>query len=284
MDDGNPIAHASQAPDDALDPFILYLCGRSTNVTCLLQEYLPPCSGSFGEGSKPVEYIWSSTYSPNTIRAPTTTLASMPSAGKKKRFRNFIGRSKNKLKAVFTSASASDVPTFTPHIHTDTQSLRAEPIIHKGMVPTAGSSRPSDADRKSAAMDPFDGAYETTDTSATPKPSALQTLTSTLRSLHESAVVFPPLQAALGGLVSCVERIEVSVERDTPQRDGRSGDKAELTERIAPLLVEFRKLKPYKGLLKSKWTSSAESRAAEKQRTTGKPNKMKKTYCEDIDA
>ncbi|GAB1527968.1 hypothetical protein RhiTH_011157 [Rhizoctonia solani] len=142
----------------------------------------------------------------------------MSSTGKKKGIRNFIGRSKNKLKAVFASARASDVPIFAPSTHTDAQSLQAEPATHKGTVPAASSSRLSDVDQPSAAINSFDGAYVTTDTaastvprSATSEPSVLQTLVSTLRSLQESAVVFPPLQAAIGGLVSCVERIELSV-------------------------------------------------------------------------
>ncbi|KAF8750315.1 WD domain, G-beta repeat [Rhizoctonia solani] len=142
----------------------------------------------------------------------------MSSTGKMKGIRNFIGHSKNKLKAVFTSARASDVPTIAPSIHTDTQSLQAEPAIHKGTVPATSSSRLSDVDQPSAAINPSDGAYATTDTaaftvprSATSEPLVLQTLVSTLRSLQESAVVFPPLQAAIGGLVSCVERIKLSV-------------------------------------------------------------------------
>ncbi|ELU37451.1 hypothetical protein AG1IA_08519 [Rhizoctonia solani AG-1 IA] len=235
-------------------------------------------------------------YSPTKALKPlsglATTLASMSSTGKKKGIRNFIGRSKNKLKAVFTSARASDVPIFAPSTHTDAQSLQAEPATHKGTVPAASSSRLSDVDQPSAAINSFDGAYVTTDTaastvprSATSEPSVLQTLVSTLRSLQESAVVFPPLQAAIGGLVSCVERIELSVTNHNEMVD--------LATRLSSLSASLRRhievsksdeVSEFLEAKASKWTSSAASRAAEKQGTTGKPNKMKKTYCEDTGA
>ncbi|KAF8751867.1 WD domain, G-beta repeat [Rhizoctonia solani] len=75
-----------------------------------------------------------------------------------------------------------------------------------------------DKSQPSVIIRPFDGTHPTnsTATSRVPqptnhKPPALQTLGSTLEKLNKAAKVFPPLQAAIGGLVSCVERIDVGV-------------------------------------------------------------------------
>ncbi|CAE6448266.1 unnamed protein product, partial [Rhizoctonia solani] len=48
--------------------------------------------------------------------------------------------------------------------------------------------------------------------SASPKSSVLQNLNNALKSLHQGARVFPPLQAAIEGVVSCVEAIEFTLK------------------------------------------------------------------------
>ncbi|GAB1518056.1 hypothetical protein RhiTH_001114 [Rhizoctonia solani] len=48
------------------------------------------------------------------------------------------------------------------------------------------------------------------DDPSTAMRSAVQTLTGTLETLHNAAEVFPPLHAAIGGLLACVKHIELS--------------------------------------------------------------------------
>ncbi|KAF8760812.1 WD domain, G-beta repeat [Rhizoctonia solani] len=56
------------------------------------------------------------------------------------------------------------------------------------------------------------------DDPSTAMRSAVQTLTSTLETLHNAAEVFPPLHAAIGGLLACVKHIELSSENHSEMK------------------------------------------------------------------
>ncbi|KAF8761438.1 WD40 repeat-like protein [Rhizoctonia solani] len=132
-------------------------------------------------------------------------------------------RKKNKIIAKLTPGSASGLSTSIPSIHPDTQSSPAEPAASQSRsavddaVPSNGPLRHSDTDQLPIATNPLEGPDAATDTAAvsvprpiTPAPSAIRALTSTLKTLHSAAQVFPPLHAAIGGLLASVEHMELS--------------------------------------------------------------------------
>ncbi|KAF8752552.1 NACHT domain [Rhizoctonia solani] len=135
----------------------------------------------------------------------------------------FFKRKITKLTRKTPSSSAPDVSDSTSSMYSDNQSSHAEPKTtqmnptpHEGDVIAAGPSRPLDADQPSVIIHSTDDIHAAKDAttsrpprSATHKPLALQALTSTLKTLHNATEVFPPLHAAIGGLVTCVERVEV---------------------------------------------------------------------------
>ncbi|GAB1528522.1 hypothetical protein RhiTH_011716, partial [Rhizoctonia solani] len=148
----------------------------------------------------------------------------MSSSAKEKGVCAYFRRKKSELKARFKSPSTLDISASTSSIQTNTQPLRAEPVVSQihsttseDVVLAESSSQLPDKSQPSVIIRPFDGTHPTnsTATSRVPqptnhKPPALQTLGSTLEKLNKAAKVFPPLQAAIGGLVSCVERIDLS--------------------------------------------------------------------------
>ncbi|KAF8704645.1 WD domain, G-beta repeat, partial [Rhizoctonia solani] len=149
----------------------------------------------------------------------------MSSPTKEKVISAYFRRKKRELKARFTSPSTSDISASTPSVQADTQPPRAEPAVSQirsttgeDTVLTDVPSQLPDKSQLSVIIHPSNGTHPTnsTATSRVPqltnhKPLALQTLSSALEKLNNAAEVFPPLQAAIGGLVSCVERIEVGL-------------------------------------------------------------------------
>ncbi|KAF8736525.1 hypothetical protein RHS02_06284, partial [Rhizoctonia solani] len=136
--------------------------------------------------------------------------------------RAYLRRKKNKIIAKLTPGSASGLSTSIPSIHPDTQSSPAEPAASQSRsavddaVPSNGQLRHSDTDQLPIATNPLEGPDAATDTAAvsvprpiTPAPSAIRALTGTLKTLHSAAQVFPPLHAAIGGLLASVEHMEV---------------------------------------------------------------------------
>ncbi|GAB1518054.1 hypothetical protein RhiTH_001112 [Rhizoctonia solani] len=150
----------------------------------------------------------------------------MSSSAKEKGVRAYFRRKKSELKARFMPPSTPDISASTPSIQANTQPLRPEPAVSEirsatgeDVVPTESSSQTPETSRQSVMIHPFDGAHPTNSTATfrVPHPTghkspALQTLSKVLEKLNDAAEVFPPLQAAIGGLVSCVERIELSSE------------------------------------------------------------------------
>ncbi|QRW17446.1 peptidase C14 [Rhizoctonia solani] len=132
-----------------------------------------------------------------------------------------LRRKKNKIVA---RLNALDLSTPTPSIHPNTQSLHAEPsasqsrsTADKNAVPSSSPLGHSDTSQLPVATDPRKGTDAATDTATvkvprptTPALPAIQVLTSTLRTLHSATKLFPPLQAAIGGLLASVEHIELS--------------------------------------------------------------------------
>ncbi|KAF8679914.1 WD domain, G-beta repeat [Rhizoctonia solani] len=148
---------------------------------------------------------------------------SMDSPDKGTGARAYLRRKKNKIIAKLTPGSASGLSTSIPSIHPDTQSSPAEPAASQSRsavddaVPSNGPLRHSDTDQLPIATNPLEGPDAATDTAAvsvprpiTPAPSAIRALTSTLKTLHSAAQVFPPLHAAIGGLLASVEHMELS--------------------------------------------------------------------------
>ncbi|GAB1527057.1 hypothetical protein RhiTH_010232 [Rhizoctonia solani] len=135
----------------------------------------------------------------------------------------FFKRKITKLKRKTPSSSAPNVSNSTSSMYSDNQSLHAEPKTaqmnptpHEGDVIAAGHSQPLEADQPLVIICPTNNIHTSKDAttpgppqSATPKPLALQALTSALKTLHNAAEVFLPLQAAIGGLVACIEWVEV---------------------------------------------------------------------------
>ncbi|KAF8741638.1 WD domain, G-beta repeat, partial [Rhizoctonia solani] len=147
----------------------------------------------------------------------------MDSPDKGTGLRAYFRRKKNKIIAKLTPGSASSLFTSIPSIHPDTQSSPAEPAASQSRsavddaVPSNGPLRHSDTDQLPIATNPLEGPDAATDTAAvsvplpiTPAPSAIRALTSTLKTLHSAAQVFPPLHAAIGGLLASVEHMELS--------------------------------------------------------------------------
>ncbi|CAE6476899.1 unnamed protein product [Rhizoctonia solani] len=130
----------------------------------------------------------------------------MSSSAKEKGVRAYFRRKKSELKARFMSPSTPDISASTPSIQANTQPLRPEPAVSEirsatgeDVVPTESSSQTPETSQQV----PHPTGH---------KSQALRTLSKVLEKLNDAAEVFPPLQAAIGGLVSCVERIELSSE------------------------------------------------------------------------
>ncbi|GAB1518059.1 hypothetical protein RhiTH_001117 [Rhizoctonia solani] len=152
----------------------------------------------------------------------------MDSPDKGTGLRAYFRRKKNKIIAKLTPGSASGLSTSIPSIHPDTQSSPAEPAASQSRsavddaVPSNGPLRHSDTDQLPIATNPLEGPDAATDTAAvsvprpiTPAPSAIRALTSTLKTLHSAAQVFPPLHAAIGGLLASVKHMELSSKNHT---------------------------------------------------------------------
>ncbi|QRW17361.1 peptidase C14 [Rhizoctonia solani] len=119
----------------------------------------------------------------------------MSSSAKEKGFGPHFRHKKGELKAEFTWPSTLDISASTPSIQANTRPLRVEPAVSQ-IRPTTGEDAllaESSFTATSRVPRPID--Y---------KPPALQALSSALEKLNKTAEVFPPLQAAIGGLVSCV--------------------------------------------------------------------------------
>ncbi|GAB1527796.1 hypothetical protein RhiTH_010984 [Rhizoctonia solani] len=145
----------------------------------------------------------------------------------------FFKRKITKLKRKTPSSSAPNVSDSRSSMYSDNQPSHAEPKTtqmnptpHEGDVIAAGPSRLLDADQPSVIIRPTNDIHTAKDAttsgpprSATPKPLALQALTSALKTLHNAAEVFPPLQAAIGGLVACIERVELNLKHHSEMED-----------------------------------------------------------------
>ncbi|KAF8746189.1 hypothetical protein RHS02_01014, partial [Rhizoctonia solani] len=119
----------------------------------------------------------------------------MSSSAKEKGFGPYFRYKKGELKAELTWPSTLDISASTPSIQADTRPLRVELAVSQ-IRPTTGEDAllaESSFTATSRVPRPID--Y---------KPPALQALSSALEKLSKTAEVFPPLQAAIGGLVSCV--------------------------------------------------------------------------------
>ncbi|CAE6488454.1 unnamed protein product [Rhizoctonia solani] len=128
----------------------------------------------------------------------------MSSPAKEKGIDAYFRRKKSELKARFKSPSTLDISASTSSIQTNTQPLRAEPVVSQ--IHSTTSEDVVLAESSLQLPDKSQPVPQPTNH----KPPALQTLGSTLEKLNKAAKVFPPLQAAIGGLVSCVERIDLS--------------------------------------------------------------------------
>ncbi|QRW17346.1 peptidase C14 [Rhizoctonia solani] len=147
----------------------------------------------------------------------------MDSPDKGTGLRAYFRRKKNKIVAKFASSNPPNPSPSTPPIHPDTQPLPAEPAASQSrsttgdVEPSNVPSRCSDTDQLPVVIYRLEGTDAATGTTTvrvprpiTPMPSAIQALTSTLKTLHSAAQIFPPLQAAIGGLLASVEHMELS--------------------------------------------------------------------------
>ncbi|KAF8689629.1 WD domain, G-beta repeat, partial [Rhizoctonia solani] len=135
----------------------------------------------------------------------------------------YLRHKKDKIVARSRPRSALDLSTSIPSLHPNTQSLHTKPAASQSsstaddnVVPSKSPLQHSDKDQLPAAIDPLKGTNAARDTATvrvpwpiTPTPSAIQALTSTLRTLHSATEVFPPLQVAIGGLLASVKHIEL---------------------------------------------------------------------------
>ncbi|CAE6478949.1 unnamed protein product [Rhizoctonia solani] len=148
---------------------------------------------------------------------------SMASQDEGKSILTYLSRKKNNIVARLTSRSALDLSTSTPSIQPDAQSFPAGPVASQSrsaaddVVSSNSPLRHSDTDKLPATIDPLEGIDAATDTATvrvpqpiTPTSPAIQALTNTLRTLHSIVEVFPPLQAAVGGLLASVEHVQLS--------------------------------------------------------------------------
>ncbi|KAF8751865.1 Encoded by [Rhizoctonia solani] len=148
---------------------------------------------------------------------------SMASQDEGKSILTYLSRKKNNIVARLTSRSALDLSTSTSSIQPDAQSFPAGPVASQSrsaaddVVSSNSPLRHSDTDKLPATIDPLEGIDAATDTATvrvpqpiTPTSPAIQALTNTLRTLHSIVEVFPPLQAAVGGLLASVEHVQLS--------------------------------------------------------------------------
>ncbi|GAB1527702.1 hypothetical protein RhiTH_010890 [Rhizoctonia solani] len=145
----------------------------------------------------------------------------------------FFKRKITKLKRKTPSSSAPNVSNSTSSMYSNNQPSHAEPKTaqmnptpHEGDVIAASHSQPLEADQLLVIIHSTNNIHTSKDAttpgppqSATPKPLALQALTSALKTLHNAAEVFPPLQAAIGGLVACAERVELHSKHHSKMED-----------------------------------------------------------------
>ncbi|KAF8697748.1 WD40 repeat-like protein, partial [Rhizoctonia solani] len=157
----------------------------------------------------------------------------MSAPKKSKGMRAFFKRNITKLKGKLPLSSAANVSDSTSSMYSDNQPSHAEPKTaqmnptpHEGDVIAAGPSQLLDVDQPSVIMHSTNNIHTSKDAttpvppqSATHKPPALQALTSALKTLHNAAEVFPPLQAAIGGLVACAERVELNSKHHSKMED-----------------------------------------------------------------
>ncbi|ELU37582.1 adenylylsulfate kinase domain-containing protein [Rhizoctonia solani AG-1 IA] len=140
------------------------------------------------------------------------------------RFRVYVERKKKKLKEKFMPATSLNVSISTPSIslgtntlYTETATSRLHSTAHENIVLGGSSSQISDTNQSAPEIGPLHDIHSATEAAASrslpasgSKSSALITLSTALKTLQSGAEVFPPLRAAIGGLVACIERIEVS--------------------------------------------------------------------------
>ncbi|GAB1527963.1 hypothetical protein RhiTH_011152 [Rhizoctonia solani] len=139
-------------------------------------------------------------------------------------FRVYVERKKKKLKEKFMPATSLNVSISTPSIslgtntlYTETATSRLHSTAHENIVLGGSSSQISDTNQSAPEIGPLHDIHSATEAAASrslpasgSKSSALITLSTALKTLQSGAEVFPPLRAAIGGLVACIERIELS--------------------------------------------------------------------------
>ncbi|QRW23697.1 peptidase C14 [Rhizoctonia solani] len=139
-------------------------------------------------------------------------------------FRVYVERKKKKLKEKFMPATSLNVSISTPSIslgtntlYTETATSRLHSTAHENTVLGGSSSQISDTNQSAPEIGPLHDIHSATEAAASrslpasgPKSLALTTLSTALKTLQSGAEVFPPLRAAIGGLVACTERIELS--------------------------------------------------------------------------
>ncbi|QRW17439.1 peptidase C14 [Rhizoctonia solani] len=158
----------------------------------------------------------------------------------------YLSRNKNNIVARLTSRSALDLSTSTPSIQPDAQSFPAGPVASQSrsaaddVVSSNSPLRHSDTDQLPATIDPLEGIDAATVTATvrvpqpiTPTSPAIQALTNTLRTLHSIVEVFPPLQAAVGGLLASVEHVQLSSKNHSEMET--------LARRLTSLLERLRR-------------------------------------------
>ncbi|KAF8750368.1 WD40 repeat-like protein [Rhizoctonia solani] len=140
------------------------------------------------------------------------------------RFRVYVERKKKKLKEKFMPATSLNVSISTPSIglgtntlYTETATSRLHSTAHENIVLGGSSSQISDTNQSAPEIGPLHDIHSATEAAASrslpasgSKSLALTTLSTALKTLQSGAEVFPPLRAAIGGLVACIERIELS--------------------------------------------------------------------------
>ncbi|KAF8752544.1 WD40 repeat-like protein [Rhizoctonia solani] len=171
--------------------------------------------------------------------------------------------------------------------HAEPKTAQTNPTPHEGDVIAAGPSRLLDADQPSVIIHSTNNVHTSKDAttsgpprSATPKPPALQALTSALKTLHNAAEVFPPLQAAIGGLVACIERVEVGEMEDLARRLASISASLQLHMQASRSIEVSQFLAGKAASVKEQVTSFATSKIAEEQDITDKRKKMKKIHYE----
>ncbi|CAE6381049.1 unnamed protein product, partial [Rhizoctonia solani] len=158
------------------------------------------------------------------LSSSTTIFTSDSSSQNMERFRVYVERKKKKLKEKFMPATSLNVSISTPSIslgtntlYTETATSRLHSTAHENIVLGGSSSQISDTNQSAPEIGPLHDIHSATEAAASrslpasgSKSSALITLSTALKTLQSGAEVFPPLRAAIGGLVACIERIELS--------------------------------------------------------------------------